>query len=106
MLSQAVKVGSEGRLRKNEPPPSDLAKRTHTYTFSPRTQNLPENAYLSHLIHCHMQTVQKVTYNLGHRPAHALAQQCFLQSAVYSHNLNSKMKDGVIFTTVPHVSSA
>lgn len=51
-----------------------------------------KNAYLSHSIHCHMQTVQKVTYNLGHRPAHELAQQCFLPSVVYSHNLNSNMK--------------
>lgn len=51
-----------------------------------------------------MQTVQKVTYNSGHRPAHELAQQCFLPSVVYSHNLNSKMKDeGVIFTIMSHM---
>lgn len=50
------------------------------------------NAYLSHSIRCHMQIVQKVTYNLGHRPAHGLAQQCFLPSVVYFHNWNSKMK--------------
>lgn len=54
--------------------------------------NFPKNAYLSHSIRCHMQTVQKVTYNLGHRPAHELAQQCFLLSVVYSHNLNSNRK--------------
>lgn len=86
--------------------PPDLAERTHTYTFLPRAQNLPENAYLSHLIHCHMQTVQKVTYNLGHRPARVLAQRCFSQSAGYSRNLNSKMKDGVILTMALQVSSA
>lgn len=55
-------------------------------------ETLPKNAYLSHSIRCHMRTVQKVTYNSGHRPAHELAQQCFLQSVVYSHNLNSKMR--------------
>lgn len=65
-----------------------------------------KNAYLSHSIRCHMQTVRRVTYNLGHRPAHELAQQCFLLSVVYSHNLNSKMKqEGVIFTIMPHMIS-
>lgn len=65
-----------------------------------------KNAYLSHSVRCHMQTVRKVTYNLGHRPAHELAQQCFLLFAVYSHNLNSKMKDeGVILTIIPHMTS-
>lgn len=53
-----------------------------------------------------MQTVRKVTYNLGHRPAHELAQQCFLLSVVYSRNLNSKIKDeGVIFTIMSHMIS-
>lgn len=65
-----------------------------------------KNAYLSHSIRCHMQTVRKVTCNLGHRPAHELAQQCFLPSVVYSHNLNSKMKDeGVIFAIISHMIS-
>lgn len=65
----------------------------------------PKNAYLSHSIRCHMQTVQKVTCNLGHRLARELAQQCFLQSVVYSHNLNSKMKErGVFLTIMPHIS--
>jgi hypothetical protein len=82
--------------------PPGLAQR---HTFSARAQKaptlpctqsvpltFPKNAYLSHSIRCHMQTVQKVTYNLDHRPARELAQQCFLQSVVYSHNLNSKVK--------------
>lgn len=61
-----------------------------------------KNAYLSHSIRCHMQTVRKVTYNLGHRPAHELVQQCFLLSVVYSHNLNSKMKESYFYHHALH----
>lgn len=78
--------------------PPDLQREDAHLHIPPRAQNLPENAYLSHLIRCHMRTVRKVTCNLGHRPARALAQRCSLQSAVCSHNLNSKVKDRVIFT--------
>lgn len=50
-----------------------------------------KKSYLSHSIHCHMQTVQTATCKWDHMPAHELVQQCFLQSAVYSHSWSSKL---------------
>ena len=40
-----------------------------------------------------MQTVQTATCKWDHMPARELAQQCFLQSAVYSRSWSSKFSE-------------
>lgn len=68
---------------------SHTAQNAHPLCPQLVLMKFPKNAYLSHSTSC-QKTVQKVTYNLGHRPAHELAQQCFFKpSAVYSHNFES-----------------
>lgn len=72
-----------------------LEQRNFTlFEVSQRQQEWVEgekNPYLSHSIHCHMRTVQTATYKWDHMPARELAQQCFWQSAVYSHSWSSKL---------------